>query len=205
MTRGARPPQEVLDARYDAVLRLAGEGRSAVEIAGVLDLYPYEVQNTLRQARVALIPVDRSRPRPKPSEQFVAWAAGFFDGEGCIFGYESVQGGYRRFTFGLIAAQISREPLEELAAAWGGTVRAKPQHNPRHRDQFVWAIRGLEASWFLEDVLPHLRVKYDEARVALPCLFRTHRHGVGFTEAEVADRRAAIQTLRSAKTKGRRV
>lgn len=201
-----RAPQDVLNERYQAVVPLRLAGLSYRAIAARLGLSSaQEALNAFNQARVAAIPVDRSRPHPKPSETFVAWAAGFFDGEGCIFGYESVQGGrWRSFSFGLQVCQVSREPLDELQAAYGGGVRFQAQSNPRHRDQFAWSIKGLEAAWFLEDVLPHLRVKYEEARVALPCLFRTHRKGVGFTEAEVELRRSAIAALRSAKTKGRR-
>lgn len=205
MIRGPRTPQDVLNARYDAAIRLRVEGLSYRRIAERLGLgSPDEARNAYMQGRAAQIPVDRSRPHPRPSETFIAWAAGFFDGEGWIGASERLQGDYREFRFAVGVAQTVRTPLDELQAAWGGVVRLEKPRLLSISPIWSWWVRGIEAAWFLEDVLPHLRVKCDPAQAVLPVMFRTHRKGVGFTEAELAERRLAIAIVAAAAKKGRR-
>jgi hypothetical protein len=139
------------------------------------------------------------------SDTFIAWAAGFFDGEGCIYASESEQGGYRRFTFVLQVAQVRREPLDALSAAWGGSVRGQQPRNPRHQFQWQWGLRGRKAAQFLSDVLPYLRVKAEPARAAIPCLERVHAHGAAYTDEEIVGRRAAIAVIRAANRRGEAV
>lgn len=139
---------------------------------------------------------------------FVAWAAGFFDGEGCVWGYataspqqrkkksDSRHVAYRQYRFGITVAQVVPAPLHAMQTRWGGTVKGKVSKNPRHRDQFVWTLQGKPAARFLEDVLPYLRVKRAEAEVALPVMFRTHKHGVRFTPEEASAREEAAVSLR---------
>jgi len=201
-----RRTQDELIERYDHVIGLRAAGLSYREIAGEIGVKTAsEAQQAYFAARGSQIPTVTERTRPRPSGLTVAWAAGFFDGEGCIYGYEGVQnGGYRRFTFGVTVAQVVPEPLEELRAGWGGKIRAKAAGQAHHSDQWIWSIRGSDAGWFLEDVLPHLRVKYAGARAAIPCLLNVHRHGVGFTEAEVLSLRTAISVIHRGNRKGKR-
>lgn len=184
----------------DLAIRLRMDGLSFAQMAPALGLKTADgAMSRYRAARARQIPPEHlPRPHPRPSGLVIAWAAGFFDGEGCIFGYEGVQlnSRYRRFGFGVTVAQIVRAPLDVLAEAWGGAVHAKPSTNPRHSDQFLWGISGREAATFLADALPHLRVKRVAAEVALPVLFRTKGKGGGpYSETELAERRAAVATL----------
>lgn len=73
----------------------------------------------------------------------LAWAAGFFDGEG------NVSLSHRKKTYPQIVFQIAqsdRRPLDRFAAAvGGGTVRGPYQHkNKAHRPYFVFAFQGFE-------------------------------------------------------------
>ena len=144
-------------------------------------------------------------PRTAPDPVLAAWAAGFLDGEGCIFGYERIAGGYRRFSFGIQVAQAVREPLDLLQQTWGGAVRFQKKQQSHYRDQWSWTISGEDGARFLTDVLPYLRVKAESARVAIPCLFRTHKHGVPFTDDEVIGRQAAVVVLRRLNQRGKAV
>lgn len=136
---------------------------------------------------------------------FVAWAAGFFDGEGCVFaGHDRSRDGYHIWRFFLVVSQVDPRPLTALQARWGGTIQFKKSANPRHRDQWTWRISGQPASVFLAEILPLLRVKAEVASAALPVMFRTHRHGVRFSPAEIAERQAALDFIRSSNRRGPR-
>lgn len=158
-----------------------------------------------RWLETVICPPEAPTPHETPDVALVAWAAGFFDGEGCVFGYEDIQRGYRRFTFGIQVAQVKREPLDLLCETWGGSVRAQKKQRAEHQDQWAWGIRGEAGANFLSDLLPHLRVKHEAAQVAIPCLFRTHQHGVPFTDEEIVGRRAAISILKSLNRRGKAV
>ncbi len=192
-------------ARDAAVLRLRSEGRSFQAVAGELGLATREAaRQAFRRARVRAVqlPVELDN-QLRTNLQFVAWAAGFFDGEGCVYGGEGLQkGGYRRFTFSVTVSQTRPEPLEALRRAWGGAIHTSAPRNPRHQPQWHWGIRGAAAGRFLSDILPYLRVKEDVARAAIPCLANVHKHGMRFTEAELLGRRAAIAVIQTANRRG---
>jgi hypothetical protein len=195
---------DIFAATDDRVIRLRAEGLTYRQIADRFGLSSAsEAQRRYRNARARQIPPEhRPRAYPQPSGLIVAWAAGFFDGEGCVFGYEGTQNGYRRFTFGIQVAQTDRVPLDDLQRRWGGSVRPIKQQKPSHRPAWSWAIRGHDAGVFLRDVRPYLRVKGRAADAAIPCLLGTHSHGIPFTAAEVELRRQAIAVLRDTNHRG---
>lgn len=102
-----------------------------------------------------------------PSDPFVAYAAGFFDGEGSIdIRYETRLAAngktYERFYLRVCVVQVDRAPLDKLAAMWGGSV-SKRSAGKCH----TWAVTTASASAFLADVTPHLIVKRKEAELAI--------------------------------------
>lgn len=135
---------------------------------------------------------------------FVAWAAGFFDGEGCVYaGHDKTPQGYHVWRFYIVVSQTDPRPLEALASRWGGTVKFKRRSQDHHKDQWSWTLRGQLAAVFIAEILPLLRVKSEVARAALPVLFRTHRHGVRFKPHEIAERETALAIIRAANHRGR--
>jgi hypothetical protein len=196
---------------YRRVLAMVADGASTQDVADAFGRRDrragWDLQKKARRWLVWVTgPTEDVPPRQDPDPAVIAWAAGFFDGEGCVTGYEGLQGGrWRRFSFGVQVAQVRREPLDLLQATWGGSIRAVQTRRPEHQDQFIWTIRGQPGARFLTDILPHLRVKTVAAQAAIPCLFRIHKHGVAFTEDEVAGRRAAIAIIRAANRRGKAV
>lgn len=192
-------------ARDDQIIGLVADCTSYSEIARRVGLGGATAAKlAYHAARGRQIPVEHvPRTHPKPPEAVIAWAAGFFDGEGCIFGYEGTAKGWRRFTFGLTTSQAVREPLDLLLAHWGGAISFFVRRQVHHKDQWRWQIRGADAAVFLSDILPHLRVKRRAAEAAIPCLFRVHRHWQPFAAAEVEQRRQAIAILRDGNHRGR--
>jgi hypothetical protein len=135
---------------------------------------------------------------------FVAWAAGFFDGEGCIYAGHDQNNGYHIWRFIVLVSQTDPRPLEAMRERWGGTIAFKKRGQPHHKDQWSWRITGEPASVFIAEVLPLLRVKGEVASAALPVLFRTHRKGVRFKPHEIAERQAALEFIRATNRRGRR-
>lgn len=79
-------------------------------------------------------------PTKSPTTTDLAWAAGFLEGEGS-FGAKRVDAR----TEGVSASQVQREPLERLAALFGGTITAQPPGGPTRQPWFRWAITGTRA------------------------------------------------------------
>lgn len=95
---------------------------------------------------------------------FVAWAAGFFDGEGCVLIVRLATGTHR---IGVDVAQVDRRPLDALAARWGGAVDLYGAGRPGHRPAHHWRLSGAAALAFLAEIRPYLIVKAAVADLAL--------------------------------------
>lgn len=92
----------------------------------------------------------------------VIWAAGFFDGEGFV-SLPRVKSGARHIRIGV--GQLVREPLEVLVDLWGGSIRQEVQENGKqfHR----WERQSDRGADALREMLPYLRVKREQAEIAL--------------------------------------
>lgn len=111
------------------------------------------------------------------SDFFVAYAAGFFDGEGSVdirWRVSNAPNGkqYERFDLRIHVVQIATQPLEQMRAKWGGTIAKRKSSNCSD-----WVITGSAAAKFLTDVRPYLLVKADEADIAI-AFAGTMRDGV---------------------------
>lgn len=130
--------------------------------------------------------------------EVVAWAAGFFDGEGCV---RIVRQGSDHLGLGVAVGQVDDTPLLELQAWWSGTVHLHPAHRANQRPLWQWRVHGRSAAVFLEEVRPHLRVKGPAADVGLR--FATTLVTVGrgrsrphLTSEEIAIREACLAEIR---------
>ena len=104
---------------------------------------------------------------------FLAWAAGFFDGEGCVLVEMSKSPrskGGQRFRLHATVTQTSLPCLEKYLAAFGGSIVTNEYTTPNGRRwsvQYRWSVRDAEALAFLAAIHPYTVVKYDEVTVAL--------------------------------------
>lgn len=91
----------------------------------------------------------------------LAWAAGFFDGEGCTT--YNTSGGHRYPA--LVIAQVEREPLERFMAAVGmGKIYGPYRVNLRSKPQFRYHARSKNVKQVLALMWPWLsRPKRDQA------------------------------------------
>lgn len=74
-----------------------------------------------------------------------AWAAGFFDGEGCVSPYQDKRPG-RRPGISLSIEQVDPRPLRRFAAAvgWSGRICRRPQRRAANRQitHRIYATNG---------------------------------------------------------------
>ena len=103
----------------------------------------------------------------------VAWAAGFFDGEGCISIGKPINKrlrkdgtGYRHTWYQLqaIVAQRNRRPLEVLVGLFGGNITIVKIHGSSY---FYLRMHGPKAMAMLQRLLPFLVLKQEQAELAI--------------------------------------
>jgi hypothetical protein len=94
----------------------------------------------------------------EPSNEELAWMAGFFDGEGCINIHFSNKNGCTTLRAGV--SQKFPEPLERIQLLMGGNLY-------KDRAGYVLVFNGKKAEAFLASILPWLFVKRTQAEVAL--------------------------------------
>jgi len=108
---------------------------------------------------------------PNPTK--VAWAAGFFDGEGCIVIRKKLkrkadpEHPHNHFLF-VHVSNTQRAPLDEFVALWGGGIVINHRRSEANsRPCWRWQSSTRQAAAALRDMLPYLVVKREEAEVAL--------------------------------------
>lgn len=130
-----------------------------------------------------------------PTAEECAYAAGFLDGEGCIY----VRGPHgkapHRSSYSICVGLGNDDirPILFIQRLWGGSispgpVRANGKCNSR------WTVTAKRATAFLQDVLPFLKVKREQAELVLE--LQTTKRKVGPwqpLDEEVVERWAEIK------------
>jgi hypothetical protein len=104
---------------------------------------------------------------------FLAWAAGFFDGEGCVMVEKSKEirckHGFRTSLHATVT-QTSKPCLELFLDKFGGsiiTTETRGEHARRWSVQYRWVSRNEEALNFLRAIEPYVVVKKTQVCAAL--------------------------------------
>lgn len=113
-----------------------------------------------------------------------AYFAGLLDGEGCISLYPTRTG---RVALRVYVANTDRAVLDEMAAKFGGAVvPVSRRSNPDARDCWRWRCNGNQASEVLVQLRPYLRIKPEQATLAIDAMARP-----------MAERHAYVDQMRS--------
>jgi hypothetical protein len=110
------------------------------------------------------------------NERDLIWAAGFFDGEGTatITGRRYVKGNLCKGYILATVVNSHREVLEEVFLNnWGGAISPTSTKEHVHR----WRIYNGNATKFLKDILPYLKIKWQVAELVLE--FSAYQQGLG--------------------------
>ncbi len=92
------------------------------------------------------------------SNEILAYAAGFLDGEGCF----SVDKSYK---IRISCANTNRPIIEWFQQTFGGSFckNATRRRNPRHRRCYSWSIVANDAQQLLRAIVPFLKEKAEQA------------------------------------------
>lgn len=121
------------------------------------------------------------------------WAAGFFDGEGCIT-VDMRRDGKPGSVVACVTQKL-RAPLDELQARWGGAVDRKRTRSGCYR----WRCSAQQARAFLRAIYPFTLVKRPQIQIAFAYLDTMSPTGA-VTPADVLQQRLALrQELSDAK------
>lgn len=112
------------------------------------------------------------------------YIAGFFDGEGCITSQMIFQTGkyekYPRVNVQLSIANTNRQTLEDISQKYGGSISKKGNRPQTVRECYSLCITGKEnMSIFLNAILPYLRIKKDQAIIALEFIETIREENLG--------------------------
>jgi hypothetical protein len=91
--------------------------------------------------------------------------AGFFDGEGCITCYSNRTGYYQ---IKASCTNTKKEVIEQMQVLYGGGIHVM-EKSPLSNSKMAWqwAAGGKTLIPFLQAVLPYLRLKKEQAEMAL--------------------------------------
>jgi hypothetical protein len=104
----------------------------------------------------------------KPED--LGYAAALVDGEGCIGVYsnKNVSLTYGRTHRLMVQIGMSdKEPVEFMFKTFGGFYNAYKAHNMGDRLRYNWAISTRQARDFLVFILPYLKGKVEQAKLAV--------------------------------------
>lgn len=137
------------------------------------------------------------------NDLFLPWAAGFFDGEGCVIVEISKEKKCRhgfRTSLHATVTQTSLPCLELYLKRFGGSIKTSDYQTPNGRRwavQYVWVVRNEAAVEFLRAIQPYTVVKREQINVALQYPLtapngRKYGSSSNPIPDEVQDRRVAI-------------
>ncbi len=98
----------------------------------------------------------------------LAYLAGFFDGEGnIVICRDKTKLGNVNYRLRISCSQVVIDPLLIFKETFGGLVYSTTKPHPKHRDIYVWQQHSVKAVTTLTQMLPYLKVKYDQAEYAI--------------------------------------
>lgn len=112
------------------------------------------------------------------------YIAGLFDGEGCIDIQISKQN-YINPRVRMAMAEPGKEVLEMLSNTYGGNIykRNRSSTNSDWMDSYSWQMTGYKrCCYFLRQIVKHLEIKKEQARLILWC--ETHLKGMNYGRDE---------------------
>ena len=141
----------------------------------------------------------------KPTYEDCIYAAGFFDGEGCVH----IRGESNSFALSITVSQTSRPVLKWIQLRWGGNFRprtGKPKNN-NQRWRHKWTTGGWNALIFLQDIYPYLIVKQAEVKIGIQLQTSKRKDIIdahGYTPTEISKFRALREEVLSQPGRGRK-
>lgn len=142
-------------------------------------------------------------PLEAVTELDLAWAAGLFEGEGCIsIGVRNSDETYRLIC---IIGSTDRETIEFFHRRWGGYFQRGFGKQPNHKPSWTWTLIGPKAAAFLAAIQPHVRTQKTREKLELGIRFQSGRlpGGTGgYMPGYKEGQRQIYQTMRRLNRRG---
>ena len=139
----------------------------------------------------------------KVTELDKAWLAGIIDGEGSIFVMKQKRKDRERDTNYILRVSVqSTDPFmahECRNLAGGPVIYEQHEKRPNMSNTLKWELNGRKAANFLESILPYMRVKHAQAKLALEFQRTTKKHWKHMIPADYANQARLYQELKQAK------
>jgi hypothetical protein len=89
--------------------------------------------------------------------ELLAYAAGYIDGDGCIYLGKTIQKPklITVYEYSIQTVSVKKPVLDHFKSIFGGHIRLKP-FKKRHKDAFCWTIKGNIAVQFAQQIFPYL-------------------------------------------------
>lgn len=119
-----------------------------------------------------------------------AYAAGLFDGEGCISISRFLKSnGHHRYSLTASVHMADREAIEWLQETWGGRIYPAGQGDAKNKPTFIWRLCDSWAIAFLHDIFPYVRLSKVRAKAHLAVEFQGQKQRLGrYTPQSYRDR-----------------
>lgn len=133
----------------------------------------------------------------------LAWAAGIIDGEGSIFVMTQKRKDRERDTNYILRVSVqSTDPYmtKELQSLWPAA-EFSVQRDKREEcsNTLKWQVNGKKATKFLKEILPFMRVKHKQAKLAIEFQETTKKHWKHMTPEDYENQRRLCGALKQAK------
>jgi len=134
-----------------------------------MELSNFDAQLTIVQP---LPPVeDMALIKTTLNELDLSYIAGFFDGEGSVTIHHnyapSPRGKSPNHTLQVSIGNTDPRVIVWIHEHFGGALTMRSGFKPNHRDVIQWMARSNKAARFLRMILPYLRMKREQAEIAL--------------------------------------
>lgn len=126
------------------------------------------------------------------------YAAGFFDGEGCV----NCSSNRNNFFVRILVVNTNLDVLKAFQEVWGGDINANYKSKSHWKQAYTWRLQHKAATNFLEEILPFLIVKKQQAIAAIA--FNEMRPGQGnkWTEQSKTQAIDLLNKIRQSNKKG---
>lgn len=133
-----------------------------------------------------------------------AWLAGIIDGEGSIFVMKQKRKDRERDTNYILRVSVqSTDPFmahECRNLAGGPVIFEQHDKRPNMSSTLKWELSGRNAAGFLEEILPYMRVKHEQAKLAIEFQRTTKKHWKHMESTDYENQARLYSALKQAKT-----
>lgn len=134
----------------------------------------------------------------------LAWAAGIIDGEGSIFVMKQGRKDRERdYNYIMRISVQSTDPYmaKELCKIFpdGAVFTQEIDKKPQNSNTLKWQVSGRKAAFVLKQVLPFMRVKHEQAQLAVQFQETTKKHWRQMTENDYVAQEMYYFKLKQAK------